>query len=334
MSGSISVVVPTFNGATVIVQALESILAQSLKPREIIVVDDKSTDGTISAVERFQARSPLPISLICLAENSGGPARPLNEGIARAAGTLIAINEHDDLMMPNRLAKQLACLERSPQAGLVSCFATIENHEQTQAIGYETSIDLASLSAQPLGDGFFRVAAANVSTAMIRSRQWFLRSLSGCLFPKSIWTAVGGFNPSFRVAADADFLFRVLTKHDLAVVAEPLYRYRLLKNHLALSGKIEGMREYIAIYRRLLRQRCSAGMRYALSARLQAELLNLAYVLRKCRRFAASSAAYGRYLLSGGSGFRAGAGLIKVAIDSALRQFINQTNRHGMRASS
>jgi glycosyltransferase involved in cell wall biosynthesis len=71
MKANISVVVPTYNGAAFIAEALASVFAQTLPPREIIVADDCSTDDTPTIVKHIASDSPLPIRLIRLEDNSG-----------------------------------------------------------------------------------------------------------------------------------------------------------------------------------------------------------------------------------------------------------------------
>jgi glycosyltransferase involved in cell wall biosynthesis len=315
----ISVVIPAYNAASFIVEALDAICAQSVAPQEIIVVDDKSSDDTAAVVERHAARCSLPILLLCREANSGGPARPLNEGIALARCPLIAINEHDDLMMPDRLEKQRWCFRRAPHVGLVSCYATIENYECGKPAAYNTSMDLQSLSARPLGNSCYLIPATAVFAELIRSQNWFLRSLSGCLLPKAVWAALGGFNETLRIAADADFILRMLGRYDLAVVADWLYRYRLFANHLYLSAGVDAKQEYATIYRNLLRHPCGK-LRESVRSRLRNELQGVAYELRRRGRLRASANAYGRYILSGGSIGHAISGLCKIAVASVTHK--------------
>src|SRR5271155_1292358 len=108
MNRRISVVIPTYNCASLITETLQSVFAQSILPCEIVVVDDASIDGTAKAVAAIAKSSPVQIRLIELPQNSGGPARPLNIGVESAKGDLIATLDQDDGMPPSRLAAQEA----------------------------------------------------------------------------------------------------------------------------------------------------------------------------------------------------------------------------------
>jgi len=107
---SISLVIPTYNGAAFIESALRSVYAQTLLPTEIIVVDDASTDDTPEVVASLVQHSAVPLRLIRRTLNSGGPAIPLNAAIAEAQGELITILDQDDVFLPRRLRRSLLCL--------------------------------------------------------------------------------------------------------------------------------------------------------------------------------------------------------------------------------
>jgi glycosyltransferase involved in cell wall biosynthesis len=92
MAPAISVIVPVYNGALYIVEAVEAILAQTYPAREIIVVNDGSTDGTATVLARFEGR----ITLITQANAGVQAAR--NRGIERACGAWIALCDADDFL--------------------------------------------------------------------------------------------------------------------------------------------------------------------------------------------------------------------------------------------
>lgn len=105
---SISVVVPTFNDVRRLGDALSSVLAQTLRPAEIVVADDGSSDGTEHFVLDFAARSEgsLAVRYVRLASQSGDAAAR-NAGIAAAGGEWIAICDSDDLWAPTKLERQV-----------------------------------------------------------------------------------------------------------------------------------------------------------------------------------------------------------------------------------
>jgi glycosyltransferase involved in cell wall biosynthesis len=119
---TISVVIAVWNGEATIAEALASVLAQTLAPSEVIVVDDGSDDGTRTVVERVaQASLAVPVHLLRLDRN-GGQAAALNHGIARAAGAYVAFLDADDVWMPDKLAAQVALFRAQPELDVVYGF--------------------------------------------------------------------------------------------------------------------------------------------------------------------------------------------------------------------
>ena len=106
---TISVVLPVYNSKDYILETLVSVTNQTLAPNEIIVVDDKSTDGTDKIVRAF-GEIHKNIKLISLNKNSGGPATPRNIGVETAKGELIAFIDSDDVWHPRKLELQYALI--------------------------------------------------------------------------------------------------------------------------------------------------------------------------------------------------------------------------------
>ena len=114
MTESVTVIIPAYNGAAYIARAVESALAQTHKPLEVLVVDDGSTDRTAEIV----AAMPLPVRLI--RKENGGPASARNLGAREAKGNWLALLDADDLWRPEKLAVQLR-LGTDPDVGLIHC---------------------------------------------------------------------------------------------------------------------------------------------------------------------------------------------------------------------
>ena len=102
----ISVVVPVYNGAAFLREALESISGQSYAALEIIVVDDGSTDDTRAVVQAFAAQSPIPVRYVF--QENRGQAAARNTGIRLAQGQWLAFLDADDIWMPEKLKIQAA----------------------------------------------------------------------------------------------------------------------------------------------------------------------------------------------------------------------------------
>lgn len=115
MTSAYSVVIPAYNAAETIRQAIESILGQTVAAQEIIVVDDGSTDATASVVAGMAG----PITLI--RQENGGPGAATTTGFRRVATPYFATLDADDLWLPEKVARQIAALEED--SGLAGVFS-------------------------------------------------------------------------------------------------------------------------------------------------------------------------------------------------------------------
>lgn len=108
----ISCIVPVFNGERYLAEALDSILAQTYRPIEVIVVDDGSTDGTADLVARYGERVRY------VRQTNRGAPTARNLGLAMATGAFVAFLDSDDLWHPEKLARQMARFEARPELDL------------------------------------------------------------------------------------------------------------------------------------------------------------------------------------------------------------------------
>jgi glycosyltransferase involved in cell wall biosynthesis len=119
----VSVIIPAFNAAADIRQTLNSVLAQTYQEIEVIVVDDGSSDATAAIIEEFVARDAR-FQLVRQSNAGVGAAR--NAAIRKARGKYVAPLDADDLWFPEKLEKQVACMEQcSNETGLVYCSSTL-----------------------------------------------------------------------------------------------------------------------------------------------------------------------------------------------------------------
>ncbi len=115
MEESVSCVVPVFNGAPYLEEAVASIEAQSWGPIEVIVVDDGSTDATPDVIARLGAR------VRAIRQDHSGAATARNCGIAAASGSFLAFLDADDLWQPEKIAVQMAQFELRPELDVCLC---------------------------------------------------------------------------------------------------------------------------------------------------------------------------------------------------------------------
>jgi glycosyltransferase involved in cell wall biosynthesis len=114
----VSVVTANYNGARHLAPAIRSVLDQSLANLELIVVDDRSTDGTAEIVAGYAEREPERVRAQ-LKQTTQGPCRARNDALSVARGELICWIDHDDVWLPTKVHEQVELLARKPDVGLV-----------------------------------------------------------------------------------------------------------------------------------------------------------------------------------------------------------------------
>jgi glycosyltransferase involved in cell wall biosynthesis len=210
ISSAVTVVVPTYNGETYIGETLDSVFDQTVSASEVIVVDDCSTDNTIETVRAYSKSKSVPITIVALGSNSGGPARPMNVGIQKAKTEYIAVLDQDDLYFPWRLETALRSLEANPDASMVcgnyfDIDANGNRHEGTYSQEIYScfgSMDLYDAMGvmKCFGEDWLRIFYVAPGAQ---------RSCSNHFFRKSAWSRIGGYRETAHLAADYDFVVRI-----------------------------------------------------------------------------------------------------------------------------
>lgn len=126
---SVTVLLPVHNGAGRVARAVESVLAQSWRDFELLVLDDGSTDATSQVLDGFHDER-----LVRVRHDNMGLARTLNRGLAMARGRYVARLDHDDVAHPDRLRQQVERIEMADQPAVVGTWASIVN-EDMQPLG-------------------------------------------------------------------------------------------------------------------------------------------------------------------------------------------------------
>jgi glycosyltransferase involved in cell wall biosynthesis len=230
--GAISVVIPTFCAEPFLEQVLSSVLQQTRLPAEIVIVDDVSNDRTAELARCVAERSSVPIRVERLGNNTGGPSGPINTGIAQARGDYIALLDHDDLMLPEKLDLQWKVLDANLGLDFV-----ISDYEHFDANGTLPRSDARSW--EPEGHGLLikddgpelQIVGVKDSLEAFLRRPGLALSCSGYFFRKGLWERVGGFRHEYMPVADYDFLLRALDK-PIAWIDKILFRKRVHdRNH-------------------------------------------------------------------------------------------------------
>ena len=164
----VSVIIPVFNGADFLADAIQSVLAQTYRPMEIIVVDDGSTDASPEVARRFSA------AIRYHAQPNRGTAAARNEGLRFAQGSHFAFLDQDDVWLPDKLADQMNALAESPWLdavfGMVRQFRADEREESPPLAGYLPSAMLIRR------DAFQRVGPFGTGWIIGEWADWYARA--------------------------------------------------------------------------------------------------------------------------------------------------------------
>lgn len=180
----VSVIIPAYNGDRYIAQAVESVISQTYKNWEIIVIDDGSTDDTRQALE------PYFDKIRYVYQENQGVAAARNRGIQESRGELIAFLDQDDFFLSDKLAGQVALFDAQPSLGIVNSGWRLVNQQG------ETISDIKSWEYFPtLNLKTWIVQMPVLPSAMMFSRKWLEN--------------VGGFNSEFDSVDDADLVLRL-----------------------------------------------------------------------------------------------------------------------------
>jgi glycosyltransferase involved in cell wall biosynthesis len=216
----ISVIMSAYNGGLFMRSAIDSILEQTFRDFEFIIINDGSLDNTREIISEYAKKDPRIV--LVDNENNIGLTQSLNKGLKIAKGELIARMDADDLSFPQRLERQVKVLEANKNAGAVGSWYYIIN-EKGEVIG----------NFQP-------------PTNNIQIKKAFLDSApiihSSLMVKSKVLENVGFYNEEFKYAQDRDLLLRIAKSYELMVIPEYLVKYRNNKNSISLQKEIEQKR--------------------------------------------------------------------------------------------
>lgn len=202
MSELVSVVIPTYNRKQMAVEAVESVLAQTYRPLEALVVDNGSDDGTAGALRRFGPE------VRCIELSVRGLSNARNEGIRQAKGSLVALLDSDDLWMPKKLERQVPLFERPETAFVCS------------------DVYYCRTPGRPVSRYFENYRPARGRALPELFLRLFMHP-SSMVFRKSAVERSGLFDVNFQLAEEYDFAMRLAPEGDIDFVDEPLVWARL-----------------------------------------------------------------------------------------------------------
>ncbi len=218
MSALVSVIIPTYNRSQFITKAVDSVLSQTYKNIELIVVNDGSTDDTEEKLQPYIDR------IIYRKKENGGASSAVNAGLKIAKGKYVARLDDDDLFMPEKIERQVEVFEQNPDVGMVTCDCFI-----TDEIGRYTSLAESPDFSQY---GPFVTLLLNYTlyqpTVMVR---------------RECHDKVGFYRDN--LAQDYEMFLRISRYFDVGVVRKPLAKYRRHSSNITVTRPNSEFRQQI-----------------------------------------------------------------------------------------
>lgn len=222
-----SIIIPAYNAAGFIEKTIESILGQSFSDFECIIIDDGSTDETVSRVKGFNdARLRVqPLG------NSGGPAKPRNVGLVNALGEYIFMFDSDDIMLPGKIEKCISALDGNPEANwLFTNFQTIDESgvllNENFLSEYETLWSIVGGSAR----GIYTIPAEKVFNGILKVN---FVGTSSVVLRKSALQSSDRFDESLKNSDDRVFWTHFSLNNSAVFVNEVLHQYRIRESAIS-----------------------------------------------------------------------------------------------------
>ncbi len=207
-AASFDVIIPAYNAARYLEDALESVIAQDHSDWRILLVNDGSTDATGEIAARYQQRLGSRMCVITQA-NAGLPAAR-NSALRVATANFLAILDADDVWLPCRLRESLAALEANPTAGL--SYGLIERIDEEGEILSTFGGNLAFAEGNIAPAIYMRKVELPCPTVTLR---------------RSALADVGEFDETMRATEDRDFWLRIALRHKVAFIPQVIAQYRM-----------------------------------------------------------------------------------------------------------
>lgn len=226
----VSVIIPTYNRAHLICDALDSVLSQTHRPLEVIVVDDGSSDDTAGAIQLWKSAhndSDTTIHFIEQDNRGGNAAR--NAGISAANGEYIAFLDSDDCWHPDKTARQLALLTSQANVGAVYCGV------QHLDLSSNRLIESARRS-YPQGALLNQLLVHDITAPT-----------SAYLLKKEVFQVVGPFDEALQARQDWDMWIRVASQFHIAAVPQVMVDLREHTGPRTASDPQRELKAYSAI---------------------------------------------------------------------------------------
>ena len=219
-----SVIIPLYNKAPYVKKAIESVLAQTWRDFELVVVDDGSSDDSYAVAESVLKKCAIPYQLIH--QENAGVSTARNNGVAASHGEFLCFLDADDWWAPTFLEKMNGLIRDFPEAGIYGTNYTIVNETKHKTRIARVGVD----------DGFEK-GYINYCMVYVKTLQMPLWTGAVCI-PRRIYDDSHGFKPQLKMGEDFDLWIRIALKYRVVFLNHPLafYNQDVEASHRAIGS--------------------------------------------------------------------------------------------------
>lgn len=223
----ISVIIPSYNHSKYIARCIDSVVSQSYKDWELIIIDDGSADNSNDIISSYKDGRIKHF----MQENMGAH-NTINRGLSLAKGDYLSILNSDDEFHPHRLERCLEVLAEQPDAMLVSSWIDVVDGDSRLLGTKEAWRNMEPWPVQNKERSF----AALPDYALNALMSNFVSTTSNMVFRRKLYEDIGGMR-NLRFAHDWDFLLRACSQYACVNVEEPLVSYRIHQTNTISSNR-------------------------------------------------------------------------------------------------
>jgi len=225
-----SVIIPLYNKAAYVEKAIQSVLAQTCREFELIVVDDGSTDNSLEVVRNLQLST---FNFQLLTQNNFGVSVARNNGVKVSKYYYIAFLDADDWWSPTYLEEMKSLIEQFPEAGIYgSGYYKVKNNQLIPAI----------IGVQP---GFEK---GLINYCQVYAKTMYMPLWTGAtIIKRDVFESEKGFKPALKLGEDFDLWIRVVMKYPVALLNKPLtyYNQDVEQAYRAIGDKLYEPQEHM-----------------------------------------------------------------------------------------
>ena len=222
----VSIIIPTYNSARFIGEAIISVIGQDYDAWELIIVDDGSTDDTARVVAEFLADTRISY----VKKENSGVSHTRNFGAALAKGDYLCFLDADDFFYPANLSEKVRVLDQQPHVGLVHGDVNIINESGTPTGSYNTGL-----------------GGKDLHLDILLWQECVIPAPSSVMLRRDVFYTAGQWDPDFSTAADQDLFIAVARRHSIYRVSQVLSSYRIVNGSMSrVTRSFE--KDHLAVY--------------------------------------------------------------------------------------